>query len=230
MQTDFHLEKFNGPLDLLLNLVGEQKLDISEISLTQVTEQYLNYLNAVEEKMPEDLADFLVIAARLLFLKSKNLLPEQPLEEDEGPSLADQLRLYQAFVEASKKLNHRWNSGKRGVFRIVDPYELAGFVPPPNLGLEKMREFMVKLLDRIKPLPSLPQTSIDKGVSLKEKAEQIKNLFQSIKFMSFQKLLNDAKSRTEVIVTFLALLELMKKDFIALKQKKVFEEILIERI
>ncbi len=108
MNAEFILEQFTGPLDLLLSLIDGQKLNISELSLSNVTEQFLNHLDKIENKKPEELADFLVIATRLLFIKSNRLLPQFTLEEDEGPSLEDQLRVYRAFVEASKKLNKRW--------------------------------------------------------------------------------------------------------------------------
>ena len=82
--ADFTLDQFTGPLDLLLGLINEQKMDISEVSLSKVTEQYLNKLEQMEDKQPEELAEFLLVAARLLFLKSKKLLPQFSPEEEEG--------------------------------------------------------------------------------------------------------------------------------------------------
>ena len=227
---DFKLQQFTGPLDLLLNLVGEQKMDISDVSLSTVTEQYLQYLEKLEEREPEEMADFLLIAARLLLLKSKKLLPQLMPEEDEGPSLEDQLRLYQAFVEASKKLNKRWLSGARSDFRVEPPRRSSEFVPPKNLSQTLLQEFFLKLLQRIKPLPELPQARMDKAVSVRDKIETIRALLQKAESVSFRELLGKASSRSDVIASFLALLELVKAENIVLRQKKTFEDILIEKL
>ncbi len=227
---DFKLQQFTGPLDLLLNLVGEQKMDISEVSLSTVTEQYLKYLEQIETKEPEEMADFLLIAARLLLLKSKKLLPMLQPEEDEGPSLEDQLRLYQAFVEASKKLNKRWLSGARADFRVEPARCPKEFVPPKNLNQKLLQEFFLKLLQRIKPLPELPQARMDKAVSVRDKIETIRALLQKAESVSFRELLGKASNRSEIIASFLALLELVKAENIVLRQKKTFEDILIEKL
>src|SRR3989338_8740737 len=96
-------EKFNGPLDLLLRLIEEQKMTITEISIAKVTDEYLQELEKIQDQDPEELSDFLVLAARLLYLKSKVLLPYLA-EEEEVDDLEKQLKLYKEFVEASKKI------------------------------------------------------------------------------------------------------------------------------
>ena len=96
------LEQFEGPLDLLVQLIHENKLNISEISLANITEQYLAYLVEVEERFPEELADFLVIATRLLLIKSKLFLPVSDEEEDDEERLSSQLKIYKTFVDASQ--------------------------------------------------------------------------------------------------------------------------------
>ena len=227
---DFKLQQFIGPLDLLLNLIGEEKLDVSEVSLSAVTEQYLGYLDQMEEKEPNEMADFLLVATRLLLLKSRKLLPQFAPEEVEGPSLEDQLRLYKAFVEASKKLNKRWLSGLKSVFRIEPPRRPTEFIPPKNFEMETMRQSFVKLLERIKPLPPLPQTHIDKAISIREKIEHIRTLLKNAEKVSFSDLLNDSKNRTEVIASFLALLELVKDESVVLKQGGSFKEIMVSRV
>lgn len=234
---DFKLQQFTGPLDLLLNLVGEQKLDVSAVSLSTVTEQYLKYLDKILEDpsadahgQAEEMADFLLIAARLLLLKSKKLLPQLMPEEDEGPALEDQLRLYQAFVEASKKLNKRWLSGVRSDFRVEPPRRPKEFVPPINLNQALLQEFFLKLLQRIKPLPELPQTRMDKAVSVRDKIETIRALLQKAESVSFRELLGKDSNRSEIIASFLALLELVKAEDVVLKQKNSFCDIMIEKI
>jgi len=99
------IEQFQGPLDLLLRLIEKEKLDITEVALSKVTEQYLKHLELIEESLPEDLADFLVIATKLLYIKSKALLPYLYPEDDDETDLAEQLKMYKLFLEAAKKLD-----------------------------------------------------------------------------------------------------------------------------
>ena len=218
----FKLDKFSGPLDVLLNLVEEKQMSISELSLSEVTEQFLDYLSKLEDKRPEDLADFLVVATRLIFIKSRELLPQLGGEDEDGPSLADQLRLYQAFISASKKLNHRWNGLSRSVFRVEPPRRPMEFIPPKNFSTENLRASLEKLIRRLKPLPPLPQTQIDKTVSVKEKIEEIKKLLARVKNASLFGILKGSRSRTELIVSFLALLDLVKEKGVLLRQRDSF--------
>jgi len=229
MKTDFKFGQFNGPLDLLLSLIEEQEMDINEVALSQVTEQYLHYLDSIENKKPEELADFLVIATRLLFIKSRKLLPDFT-QEEEGPSLEEQLRLYKMFVESAKKLNKRWLDKERAVFRVEPARRPTEFIPPENWGLENLHESMVKLLHRIKPPKPIPHTEIDKAVSMKEKINQIRKLLKGNGSVSFSKALQNSENKTEVIVGFLALLELVKQKSVALKQRGAFNDILIEQV
>jgi len=230
MNNSFKTGQFEGPLDLLLNLITEQKLNISEIALSEVTEQFLQYLNTIDEKQPEDLADFLVVATRLLLLKSKNLLPQFGVDEEEGPSLEEQLRLYKAFVEASKKMNKAWLSTRRAVFRVEPPRLPEEFVGPDNFSFATLRQSMDKLLYKLTPPKPLPQINIDKTISLKEKIFQISSWLKSNKTASFSQMLNNSKNRTEVIIGFLALLELVKQKTISLEQNDNFSDILINRV
>ena len=223
----FKLDKFSGPLDVLLNLIEEKQMSISELALSEVTEQFLDHLSKIKDKRPEDLADFLVVATRLIFIKSRELLPQLGNEEEDGPSLAEQLRLYQAFIGASKKLNQRWNGLQRSVFRVEPPRRPTEFLPPKNFSTENLRLSLEKLIRRLKPLPPLPQTQIDKTVSVKEKIEEIKKLLARVKNASLFGILKGSRSRTELIVSFLALLELVKQERILLKQGDNFGDILI---
>lgn len=224
------LEKFTGPLDLLLSLIEEEKLNITEISLSQVTEQFFAYLNELEEKDPESLADFLVIATRLVYLKSKNLLPYLMPEEDDGPNLADQLRLYKMFVEASTKINKMWLTDNLAYGRFEAPLRPTEFIPPQNAGLENLKNSYLNLLKRLKPIDPLPQVKIDRSISVKHQIESIYNLLKSGKKVSFSQIIKGAGSRTEVIVNFLALLELIKAERIFITQNNSFEDIEINKI
>ncbi|MBT4120830.1 MAG: segregation/condensation protein A [Candidatus Magasanikbacteria bacterium] len=230
MNAEFKLQQFSGPLDLLLSLIDDKKLSVSELSLSEVTEQFLVHLDKIEDKKPEDFADFLVVATRLLFIKSNRLLPQFAIEEEEGPSLEDQLRVYRAFVDASKKLNKLWLSPNRSVFRSEPPRKIEEFVASENLATNNLLESFANLLKKIEPPKPLPKTHIDKNVSVKETIERIRKILNSGKNTSFSSVLQDSKNRTEVIIGFLALLELVKGKSVALKQNKNFSDILINKV
>lgn len=230
-KPDLQLEQFSGPLDLLLGLLQDQKFSISDLALSKITEQYLNYLDNLEENKAEELADFLVVGARLLFLKSKALLPQFSPEEDEGEqTLEAQLRIYKIFVDASKILNKNWLSLERSVFRIEPPQKLMEFALPVNLSPNSLRESMVQLVHRLEPPKPLPETRIDRTVSMKEKIDFIRQMLIKQSSFIFHKTLTNARNKTEVIVGFLALLELVKQKSIYLRQDETFSDIVIERV
>ncbi len=229
-QTNLTLEQFTGPLDLLLSLLNEEKLNISDISLSHVTEQFMAHLTTIEERRAEELADFLVIAARLLLMKSRLLLPQFGLEEEEGPRLEDQLRLYKTFLDASKKLNRLWLRDTRAVFRIEPPRMPDIFSPPTNATLSTLHEGMLQLITRLTPPKPLPETRIDAAISMKEKLEHIRSFLSRVKEASFHSFLKEARNRTEIIVSFLALLELVKEQVVSLKQEEGNGDIIITRV
>lgn len=224
------LEQFSGPLDLLLSLIQDEKLDITEIALSGVTEQYLAYLEKIDEKDPNELADFLVVATRLLLLKSRALLPQLAMTEDEGPSLEAQLRLYKVFVDASKKMNRLWLAPARGVWRVEPPRKADAFVPPANVTLARLHGVMVQLVHRLRPPKALPHTTIDRSISIKEKIETIRSLLARARHVSFHEVISQSQNRTEIIISFMALLELMKLRAVALTQEEHFGDIIVERL
>lgn len=224
------LEKFVGPLDALLSLIYDKKLSISEVSLAAVTEQFLQYLDQMEKRDADEIADFLVIAAKLLLLKSKTLLPQlAPEEEEEGPSLADQLRLYQRFVEVSRHVNCLWENENYAVPRIEPLRVVVSSIPPANFTLVELKASMWQLVERLKPLEPLPRAIIDKAVSLKEKIENIRRLLRSRQSISFFDVVASRTNRTDLIVGFLALLELFKQQVVGLRQSGTFGDIMIKK-
>lgn len=228
MVTDLKLEKFEDPLDLLLQLVDQEKLSITEIALAKVTEQFFSYLDKLEKNRSEELADFLVIAARLIYLKSHSLLQYAfPEEEDAGPGLADQLKLYKQYVEASKTVNGLWIANKIAYGRIEPPVKNKEFVLPANAAANNLYDSMVSLLKRLKPLEPLPKVTIDHSISIKQKIDAIRNLLKTGKEFSFKNLLSSAQNKTEVIVSFLAILELVKQQSVRFKQVNAFEDLLV---
>jgi len=230
MKKDLQLEQFSGPLDLLLSLISENQLDISQIAISKVTEQYLDYLSQLDESKAEELADFLVVASKLLLMKARKLMPQFALAEEEGPSLEDQLRLYKLFVDASRKINSLWDQPQRGFFRVEPPRKAEGFVWPENVDPQAMKETFLHLLSRLKPPKDLPQAYIDKAISMKEKIDTIRNLLKKRKKAYFFDVLDQAQNKTEIIVSFLAILELVKQRTVFLSQDSTFGDIAMEAV
>ncbi len=222
MIQEIKLEKFQGPLDLLLQLIELEKLNITEVSLSQLTEQFLNFLDKLENDRSEELADFLVIATKLVYLKSKTLLPYLYPEEDEGPSLADQLKMYQQYILASKKVNILWSQNRIAYGRVEPPVKNTEFVLPLNARGEDLLKSMQKLVSRLRPVNPLPKITIDRAISVKQKVESIWNALKQHKKMNFKDLLSVAESKTEIIVSFLALLELMRDQKAFINQDSAF--------
>jgi segregation and condensation protein A len=229
MPVSVKIEQFDGPLDLLLQLVEKEELDITEISLAAVAEQYVEYLNANKGKIPaEELADFLVIAAKLVFMKSRLLIPS--LEEeaiDEGPDLATQLRLYQQFVGAARKIEGMWNAGlvsyarERRAVRSLE----KTFSPPPGVTSEVLREMMARVIARLAPVVKLPSAAVKRVITIQEKIADLANRLRTKTRMTFSHFLSAAKDRQERVVSFLALLELVKQRVIHAEQSDLFDEI-----
>lgn len=219
------IEKFEGPLDLLLQLIENQELDISKISLAQVTDQYIEHLRQIQD--PRELADFLVVAAKLLWIKSKILLPSFELENEEGNDLLDQLKIYKEFLEASQKI-HKIILKRNFTFvheRIYMQRNEIIFHPPKWLTKFKLAEILKEFLENFEPFIDLPKAVLEKTISIQESIARIKALIQKHVEVSFRSLIKNAKNKVEVIVNFLALLELVKRRVIVVDQNEMFGEI-----
>lgn len=216
---DVKVATFSGPLDLLLQLIEQQELDISQVSLATVTEQYITSLQAMAELPVDELADFLVIAAKLLLIKSRLLIPGDELPADDaGLDLERQLKMYREFVEAAKGVAKLWNRhravyGREGS-AMIEPI----FHPPEHLAPNDLHELMFGVLKELEPLTRLPQTVIVRSINIREKINQIKDRLRRDPTTSFHDLLQLATSKTDVIVTFLAVLELVKLRSVTVNQ------------
>ncbi|PIZ99262.1 MAG: hypothetical protein COX77_02015 [Candidatus Komeilibacteria bacterium CG_4_10_14_0_2_um_filter_37_10] len=226
------LEKFEGPLDLLLQLIEDQELPITEVALAQVTDQYVEYIHSAAAINPEEIADFLLIAAKLLYLKSKELLPLAVLEEDQDiADLEQQLKIYKEYHDASKLLEKMVKQEKFMYSRLLPfSHQLeSGFYPPTNLPLQNMAEIFTQVLRRLEPIINIPRSIIEKTITVTEKINQIKNYIKQAITFDFRKLLKQG-SRTDVIISFLAMLELVKQKDIEAEQNDLFGNITIKKI
>lgn len=223
---------FEGPLDLLLQLIEQEEMDVSQVALAHVTEQYLQALEKADNISAEDLADFLVVAAKLLLIKSRILLPQLAVEgAEEATDLERQLKIFKEYLEASRniaKIIHQ----RRFTFGRGKPAVLIEekFSPPENIRVQDIRELFLSVLREIEPIISLPKAVIEKTVSISEKIESIRALILDKAIVSFQNIMKDSKTKTDVIVSFLALLELVKQRTIVVKQGALFTDIAIERL
>ncbi|HCC23296.1 TPA: hypothetical protein DF272_03905 [Candidatus Falkowbacteria bacterium] len=224
------IDKFAGPMDLLLQLIEQQKLEITEVSLSQVTDQFIGYTEKLSERDPEELSDFLVVAARLLYLKSKAILPVIDDEED-FDSLEKQLRIYKEFLEATKKVEQILKQEKFLYSREKTKIDLqVDFSPAENITTNNLKSVLIQVLKRLDPLVRMPKQMIDRAVSLQQKILHLKELLLTRKNLSFKELFDQAESRTEVIMSFLAMLELVKQKHLTVKQGNLFDEIYIEKM
>lgn len=228
------LKEFEGPLDLLLQLTEEKKLDIAEISLGKVTNQYLAYLKKIENIPLEDLANFLVIASRLILIKSRMLLPVLELTEEEEKdidALKRQLEEYKKFKDLAKKMEEI--AGTKNIAYSREKYYglKSIFYPPRNFKLEDLKNTLKKMLEEIALLEEkLPEESLKLKISLEEKIKRIQKELSDRIRTTFQDLTKKNKSKTDIIISFLALLELMKQKLAIVEQKKAFGEINIHKI
>jgi segregation and condensation protein A len=226
------LEKFQGPLDLLLQLIEQEELDITEVSLAQVTDQYIQYLKQVEELNPEEVADFLVVAAKLLLIKSRHLLPSLNLGgEEEAQELENQLRLYQRFVTASKAIDKLWRGQhiawvrpKPLVVKLDKPP-----APPRNLHSDALVMAIKRVIAALEPIIKLPQVTLQTAISITDKIQSLKAMILKKAQLNWESLISNAKDKTEIIVSFLALLELVKQRQLIAEQSALFQDINLTR-
>lgn len=219
---------FNGPLDLLLQLIEREELDITTLSLAKITEDYIRELQALDELPLEELSEFLVVAAKLLLIKSRVMIPGEAIEDEVASDLERQLRMYKAFVDASKQIAKLYGRHKvsyaRDGWTNVEPI----FNPPPGLQSNTLREIFGVILQELEPIVRLPQTVIIRTINIREKISQIRDLLLEQPRTSFHALLGAAGSKTEVIVTFLALLELVKQRTVTLAQAEPLGDLQVE--
>lgn len=225
------LEKFEGPLDLLLQLIESADLDITEVALSKVTDQYMQYLEQVEKKQPEELADFLVVASKLLLIKSKALLPNLDFEdEDVAEDLETQLKIYKEFYEASKKIEEMI-AQKRYMFvrqKIAVDVDVI-FNPPKKADKNYLRDIFKEIIKDIEPIVKLPKKSMLRAISIKQKIVNIQDEISKKIKLNFSELLAGANDKTELVVTFLSVLELVKQRTVVVRQEEMFSEIVVEK-
>jgi segregation and condensation protein A len=227
MAYTVQVEHFEGPLDLLLQLVEKNELEVSDISLAGVADQFVKYMKA-QIVPPEEMADFLVVASKLVYLKSKLLMPDFEDEEmEEGMDLEAQLRQYQMFVSAASELNELWNAGNMAFSRriVTQKRREVSFSPPKGVDITIMLEVMNRVIARIEPIVKLPKAAVERAVSIHEKIRDLYGRIGKHAKIKFSQFIKGAKHKQEAIVGFLALLELIKQKFVIVDQGNIFDDI-----
>ncbi len=226
------LPVFEGPLDLLLRLIEREELDITTVALAQVTDQYLAHLDQLDHHQMKEMSSFLVIAAKLLLIKSLALLPRPsagPTEaEDVGDELVHQLKIYKRFKEIASMLHDR---DEQGLHSYVRPTALPPLDPQLDLGDVTIGDLLTTVQEALNAVPAPPAGEVVSPVTvtIAEQTASIEQHLSRRRRVSFRQILSKATTRVEIIVTLLALLELIKQDRVKVRQERLFGEIVIER-
>jgi len=226
------LPVFEGPLDLLLHLIEREELDITTVALAQVTNQYLAHLAELEQRQLKELTEFLIVAAKLLLIKSLALLPRPPAlppeTEDVGDELVHQLRVYKRFKKIATLLHEREKQGLHSYVRIAP---LPHLEPQLDLGDVTLYDLLAAVQEALDTIPALPVGEVVAPitVTISEQITHIEKQLAGRRHVRFREFLSAVTTRIEVIVTLLALLELIKQDRVQVRQERLFGEIVIER-
>ena len=225
---------YEGPLDLLLNLIEHAELDITTVSLAMVTDQYLGYINSMEQLNADEISAFLVIAAKLIQIKSEALLPRPPVheagEEDTGQALVDQLKLYKRFKEIGGWLSAREQANLRTYLRVAPPPKVEPKLDLSNITLAKLVAAAEEAFAKGKAKKPLATVIAAPRVTIREKIDMISKVMKNIQRTAFSSLIKDSESRLEIVVTFLAMLELIKRYRVQAHQEGLFADIEIDRM
>ena len=246
MALKVKLEAFEGPLDLLLHLIDKNKIDIYDIPIVEITDQYMEYIKQMESSDMNVMSEFLVMAATLLDIKSRMLLPkeenEEGEEEDPRAELVQKLLEYKMYKYMSYELKDRqFQAEKSLVKEPTIPDEIKNAEMPldydfllGNLDLQKLHTIFKETLkrkdDKIDPIRSQFGKIEKDEINIEEKSEAVKQLIIESKTTTFRKLLEKQATKMEVIVTFLVLLEMMKTGWIKIEQQELFDDIFIQLV
>ena len=237
------LQVFEGPLDLLLHLIDKNKIDIYDIPIVEITNQYMDYIKAMEREDLNVMSEFLVMAATLLDIKCKMLLPKEVTEdgEEEDPrqELVEQLLQYKMYKYMSYELRDRELEGEQTMYKDPTiPEEVMNYVEPVDLDellgdltlatLNRVfQDVMKRQADKIDPVRSKFGKLEKEEVTVEEKLETVTDYAREHKHFSFRMLLGSQKSKMQTVVTFLAVLQLIKEGILIVQQEHAFDDITI---
>ena len=223
---------YEGPLDLLLQLIERAELDITRLALAQVTDQYLAHLRLLQDRAADEVSAFLVIAAKLLQIKSEALLPTPPVrdagEEDPGEALALQLIAYKRYRQIADLLGQRETAGWHTYLRLAPPPKVEGVVDLTGIGLPDLVAAAQSVFALANGKPSLSSVVAPVRITIREKISLITRSLREKSRSTFRALLGERHTRIDIVVTFLAMLELVKRHLVRVRQNGLFGEIEME--
>lgn len=242
----FKIPEFEGPLDLLLHLIEKNKFNIFDIPILEITEQYLDYVNQMQEENLDIMSEFLVMAATLIRIKAKMLLPKEPeeevLEEDPRAELVRRLLEYKMYKYASYELKDMEIDAGRVYYKNasipkevleykedIDPADVIGDTTLAKLS-DIFNQVMRRTVDRVDPIRSKFGTIEREEIRIEDKMEEIRSSMRGLKGINFRTLLETQATKLNVIVTFMAILELMKIGDIVIRQESLFGDIIIDSL
>ncbi|MDY5211420.1 segregation and condensation protein A [Intestinibacter sp.] len=238
MKYSIHLNVYDGPLDLLCDMISKQKIDIKDISIIEITKQYLAYINMLESMDLEVTSDFITMATKLLEIKSKYLLfSQRDLDEEEDPrlELMEQLKEYKKYKKASEVLKDNVDYLNQPYYRTREEIIIDDKIDLSEISIESIKSilpyiFKVKNVEEEETKKDEKLNKIVRGkiVSVEEKIEYIENILTTKDKISFNKIIEN-NTKDEVIATFLSLLELIKAKRIVVVQENFFEDIIIKK-
>lgn len=225
---------YEGPLDLLLDLIERAELDITTVSLAMVTDQYLAHIRTLEQTKADDISAFLVIAARLLQIKSEALLPRPPSHErgeaETGEDLVEQLKFYKRVKDVGQWMDARQQADLRTYVRLAPPPKAGARFNPESVTLQALVDAAETVFARAPEKETLNSVIAAPRVTIREKIDLIAATLKRVTQASFSALIPEHASRLEVVVTFLALLELVKRYRVQAHQDALFSDIRIDRL
>jgi segregation and condensation protein A len=219
---------YEGPFELVLELIESRKLSVSELSLSQVTDDYIQHVRSQASFPMEAAANFIGVAATLLLIKSKSLIPELELSEDEEgdvEELKDRLRLYEKARDAARELGRLF--GRSIMVAAGEREPEAVFAPSRDLSLEALENALRNALVSHEKEEKLPEVRVRPMVTIEEMMDRLTDRIQTALTMSFKDFAGEKAERVEVIVSFLALLELVKQGAVEATQFGTFQDIKI---
>lgn len=222
------LEQFEGPLDLLLNLIEEQKLDITTVSLATVTDQYLEYIQNKEHISLLNIAEFLDVATKLILIKSKALLPLLELDEQEEEEIKDlawQLQEFKKFRDVASIIGAMTAGDHYSATRPGFVGMSVAYAPPEGITMHDLKSYFSQALSLIPLIEKLEERIISDVVTLEEKIEQVQKMVRSRAITTFSEMTGNTNDRMDVVVSFLALLELVKQRVVSVEQEDLFADI-----
>lgn len=224
---EIKIEKFEGPLGLLLELIEKDKLDITEVSLSKVTDQYLTRISSLDPKN-YDLTEFMTVAAKLIYLKSKALLPalETEAEEEEIEDLKEKLEIYKKYKDAATEFSNILSKNQRSFPAQKPKLSMPKFTPPSQLKINDLWGIFQSLL---KDMPQeLLRENLElpsEKITIESKLIYLQDFFTKKREISFKSIILNSNSKIDAIITFLALLEMIKHKKVTASQSKNFNDI-----